>query len=231
MVTLRTVLLLEDDEQMRTLLATQLTRAGWNVLPAARLADAEAMLANGLRPDIGVIDLHLPNGSGLDVLRRLVGIDGTWPIVVCSGIVSDEWSNEIVRLHWRIQSFLPKDRIQGNVLAVMLDHALIRANREQQRFERMAYLERDRDQKSELLATLQAEVEATREAASSVASSARAVRRRRSLGAAGVLLSIGAAIVKWPDWTPVLKPAVIGIALIASAAALIAKAKSEEGGK
>jgi DNA-binding NtrC family response regulator len=228
---MRTVLLLEDDEQVRELLLMQLTRAGWNVLPAARLADAEAMLSNGLRPDIGVIDLHLPNGSGLDVLRRLVGIDGTWPIVVCSGIVSDEWSNEIVRLHWRIQSFLPKDRIQGNVLAVMLDHALIRANREQQRFERMAYLERDRDQKAELLATLQAEAQAARDAANSVASSARAIRRRRSLGAAGVLLSVGGILMKWPSWAELSKPWVIGLALIASAAALIARAKSDDAGK
>lgn len=64
------VLLVDDEQDLAELLASQLTRAGFEV----RCADAlqSAKVANEeLKFDVLVTDLHLPDGDGIDVARSL----------------------------------------------------------------------------------------------------------------------------------------------------------------
>ena len=64
------VLLVEDDEELRSLLARYLTNQGFTVREAANGNDGLS-LAMGQDCDIVVLDIMLPDISGLDVLRQL----------------------------------------------------------------------------------------------------------------------------------------------------------------
>jgi DNA-binding response OmpR family regulator len=90
-----TLLLLEDDAVVRTFLADNLTADGYDVLVADTVTDAQRLLEYG-RPDLAVIDVGLPDGSGLDLLRELRAADGvasrtdpTLPVVVLSGCAGE----------------------------------------------------------------------------------------------------------------------------------------------
>jgi len=63
------VLVLEDDERLRSLVVRTLERAGLACDEAARIADAEELM--GLHEyGLVVLDRRLPDGDGLDVCRR-----------------------------------------------------------------------------------------------------------------------------------------------------------------
>jgi DNA-binding response OmpR family regulator len=86
-----TLLLVEDDPVVRTFLADNLTADGFEMLVADTLKDALRLLEFN-RPDLAVIDLMLPDGSGLDLIRRVRSADGlasrldpTLPLVILSG--------------------------------------------------------------------------------------------------------------------------------------------------
>ena len=66
----RTVLLVEDEAKLADMLAEQLAAEDFDVRQARSLRQALRML-DDLVPDVAVIDIGLPDGSGLDVLRRL----------------------------------------------------------------------------------------------------------------------------------------------------------------
>lgn len=63
------LLLVEDDEVLRTTLTRDLERAGFAVDCAAR-GDEGEFLGSTEQYDIVVLDLGLPGLSGLEVLRR-----------------------------------------------------------------------------------------------------------------------------------------------------------------
>jgi DNA-binding response OmpR family regulator len=63
------VLVLEDDDRLRSLVVRTLERAGFACDEAARIADAEELM--GLHEyGLIVLDRRLPDGDGLDVCRR-----------------------------------------------------------------------------------------------------------------------------------------------------------------
>lgn len=64
------VLLVEDDEELRQLLARYLTNQGFTVREAANGIDGLS-LAKGQHCDLVVLDIMLPDINGLDVLRQL----------------------------------------------------------------------------------------------------------------------------------------------------------------
>lgn len=64
------VLLVEDHARLAALFKEGLRRAGWEVETVGTLADAEAAL-DSLDFDVAVVDRGLPDGDGLDLVRRL----------------------------------------------------------------------------------------------------------------------------------------------------------------
>ncbi len=62
-------MLVEDDAPTRSALERIYTRRGWVVDVAGTVAEARAMLAR--RPDCLVLDLMLPDGDGVEVLRAI----------------------------------------------------------------------------------------------------------------------------------------------------------------
>jgi len=79
------ILLVEDDETLRHLLAIQLRGRGYEVEEAASAEAAVAALVNGLRPALVLLDLNLPGDTGWDLIRgpRLAEA-GSPPVVITS---------------------------------------------------------------------------------------------------------------------------------------------------
>ena len=70
-----TILLVEDDDATRTFLADNLTADGFELLVADCARDARRLLETKY-PDLVVLDVGLPDGSGLDLLRAVREADG-----------------------------------------------------------------------------------------------------------------------------------------------------------
>lgn len=75
------VLLCEDDDRLARGLIRALERAGHRVVRAANVADAH-MLASESVPDVALVDMTLPDGNGIDIVRRLRDHPGTAIIII-----------------------------------------------------------------------------------------------------------------------------------------------------
>ncbi len=85
------ILVVEDDIPTRTFLADNLTADGYDLLVAATLRDALRTLEYH-HVDLAVVDLGLPDGSGLELLRKVreaggaaARLDARLPLIVLSG--------------------------------------------------------------------------------------------------------------------------------------------------
>lgn len=98
------ILLVEDDADLRGLMRRHLTGHGHLVLEAGTVAAALDALQES-RPDIMVLDIGLPDGSGWDVVRWVRSQPGSsFSIVVCS---SHEPSTEDLD-GYAIEGYIPK---------------------------------------------------------------------------------------------------------------------------
>ena len=66
----RPLLLLDDDLSFRQRLAMTLRRRGFDVTPAASIAEARGALSQ-IRPEFAVLDMRLDDGNGLDFVAEL----------------------------------------------------------------------------------------------------------------------------------------------------------------
>jgi CheY-like chemotaxis protein len=64
------ILIVDDEPNNRLLMATILEHAGYEIEEAADGAQALA-LARALRPDLIIVDLHMPGMGGVDLIKAL----------------------------------------------------------------------------------------------------------------------------------------------------------------
>ncbi len=83
----RRLLLVEDDELLRPILARQLRARGYEVVEAASAEEAADALRRGAPPRLVILDINLPGETGWDLLRgdALVGA-GSPPVVIESAL-------------------------------------------------------------------------------------------------------------------------------------------------
>ena len=86
-----TLLVVEDDAAIRTFLADNLSADGFDVLAADCVRDALRLLETRA-PDLTIVDVGLPDGSGLELIARVRSADRTvsrvdpdQPVLVVSG--------------------------------------------------------------------------------------------------------------------------------------------------
>ena len=79
-----TVLLIDDEEALRTVLKTALEDAGFTVTPAENGSAAIAALEQG-RFDLIITDVIMPGKDGIEVLSELHRIHSGIPVIVMSG--------------------------------------------------------------------------------------------------------------------------------------------------
>jgi CheY-like chemotaxis protein len=110
----RTVLVIEDDPDVRNALAELLAGEGYQVSATADGAEALDTLRGGLRPSVIVLDLMMPNMDGWDFRRAQLEDPTLAPVPVvlltASGFRPDSMRSERGRLE-----MLPKP-VQAHVL-------------------------------------------------------------------------------------------------------------------
>jgi two-component system, response regulator RegA len=92
-----TILVVDDDAMFRTRLMKALENRGFEVRGAENVQNA-IDLARADSPEMALVDLKMPGGSGLDLVRELKAIDQTTNVVVLTGYGSIATALEAVRL-------------------------------------------------------------------------------------------------------------------------------------
>ncbi|MBI5500698.1 MAG: response regulator [Deltaproteobacteria bacterium] len=110
------MLLADDDDELRELLAFVLRRAGLLVVEARDGAEVLAYIRRSLAADpavppvdVLVTDYGMPGWSGFDVLDALRKADVSLPVIVITANGSDELQAEAVRLRVRAVMDKPID--------------------------------------------------------------------------------------------------------------------------
>ena len=104
----RRLLIVEDDDVLRGRLARAFRERGFEVREAADAASA-ARQARGEPPSHALVDLRLPDTSGLEVVRALIAADRATAVVVLTGYGSIATALEAVRLGARHYLTKPAD--------------------------------------------------------------------------------------------------------------------------
>src|SRR4051794_27074541 len=88
-----TLLLVEDDEALRTFLADNLTADGFELAVAPGVREGLRQLEQRA-PDLAIVDVSLPDGSGLELIRRVrlraARVDPEQRFLVLSGLAGEE---------------------------------------------------------------------------------------------------------------------------------------------
>ena len=114
----RRLLLVDDDETFRERLARALGARELEVVVAADPASALAA-ARRARPAWAVVDLKMPGGSGLDLVRDLVALDPAMRVVVLTGYGSI--ASAVEALHRGAHDYLSKPADADEIIAALRD--------------------------------------------------------------------------------------------------------------
>lgn len=117
------ILVIDDEKPIRTMLRVSLEAAGYEVAEASTMEEGLRSLVYPV-PDLVLLDLVLPDGSGADILRRAREFTQV-PIIVISALGGD--SEKIALLDAGADDYLTKPFSVGELLArirVGLRHTL-----------------------------------------------------------------------------------------------------------
>ena len=123
------LLLVEDDRADAVLVQELIVDAGAAIrlVWAQSMAEAERELASS-RPDCVLLDLQLPDASGMDALNRIANCDATVPIVVLTGLNDEVFGVSAVASG--AQDYLVKGRVEPDMLRRALFYAIERKRAE-----------------------------------------------------------------------------------------------------
>ncbi len=123
------LLLVEDDRADAVLVEDLIAGAVADIRVrwAQSMAQAERELASA-RPDCVLLDLHLPDASGMDALDRVAKRDATVPIIVLTGLNDEYFGASAVAAG--AQDYLVKGRVEPEMLRRALLYAIERKRAE-----------------------------------------------------------------------------------------------------
>ena len=108
------ILLVEDEQQLRTQLKTQLEQRGYSVDAAADGEDG-LFLGREYPMDLAVIDLGLPGISGMQLIRELRQLQRNFPILILTA--RDSWQDKVEGLEAGADDYLTKPFHHEELLA------------------------------------------------------------------------------------------------------------------
>lgn len=92
----KTILIIDDEKTIRWSLAEAIAAAGYETVDADTAADGIAKFRDA-SPDLVLLDMKLPDGSGLDVLKMLKSEDPTVPVVIMTAYAEVETAVEAMK--------------------------------------------------------------------------------------------------------------------------------------
>lgn len=84
------ILIVDDEAGLRTALFRALDRKGFQVITAASKREAESISQSDKALDLALVDLRLPDGDGLDLMRHLQSIHKNCQTIILTGFGSIE---------------------------------------------------------------------------------------------------------------------------------------------
>ena len=94
--TRRTILLVEDEDTVRTLVCGMLKRGGFDVIQASDGVSAlELLEKQQIQPDLTLTDMLMPRMGGAELARRLSKLQPATPILFMSGYPADAIVNAL----------------------------------------------------------------------------------------------------------------------------------------
>lgn len=115
------LLLLEDDDLLAESLSETLEDNGYSVDSAATVQAAESLMSTEDYA-LAILDLGLPDGSGLDLITRWRGQERRLPILALTA--RDTWEDKVAGLRRGADDYLTKPFHEAELLARL--HALLR---------------------------------------------------------------------------------------------------------
>ena len=91
------ILLLDDEIELRMLVAERLGMEGYTVAEAGLVNDALSMIKSS-KFDLLLLDVKLPDGTGIDVLRYMKDSGIKTPVIMLTGTTGLDIAVESVRL-------------------------------------------------------------------------------------------------------------------------------------
>lgn len=101
------ILIIEDEPDIAKIVFKRLTQSGFEAVVAVDAYEGVA-LAHKEKPDLIILDLMLPAGGGLSVLKsiRIAGAIRYTPVVVLTGIKNEDYKQQV--LNQGIEAYLEK---------------------------------------------------------------------------------------------------------------------------
>ncbi len=113
----KTILHLDDEENIRQLMATVLTRQGYSVRSVATSLEAVAAMRESV-PDLIISDLQLRDADGLTTIAQLRELGPTTPVIMLTGVLIDRRVAEST-LGTLVSAYLEKTRPLTEILATI----------------------------------------------------------------------------------------------------------------
>ncbi len=91
------ILVVDDEDSIRTMVRTMLSRDGRQLVVAARGKEALTIFQKE-RPDLTILDIDMPDIDGIAVLRQIRAIDPQAKVIVFTGVESPEVERQALAL-------------------------------------------------------------------------------------------------------------------------------------
>ncbi len=79
------IFIVDDESSVRTGLARALQVKSYQTITASSYLEAHTLLSSGLKFDLAIYDLYLPDGDGMELVSTMKSLKITTPIIVMSG--------------------------------------------------------------------------------------------------------------------------------------------------
>jgi len=113
----KTILHLDDEENIRQLMATVLTRQGYTVRSVGTSLEAIAAMREAV-PDLIISDLQLRDADGLTTIAQLRELGPNVPVIMLTGVLIDRRVAEAT-LGTLVAAYLEKTRPLTEILAAI----------------------------------------------------------------------------------------------------------------
>jgi len=118
------ILIVEDDEKFARVLSEQLEKNNYDVSHVEKLSEFLESIKDG-KLDLVLLDLGLPDSSGLETYEKVSKMVSDIPIVVLTGLDDEEVAVEAVKKG--AQDYLVKGEVDNRTLLRSLDYAIERS--------------------------------------------------------------------------------------------------------